>query len=94
MRVAYICDRRAEGCRRYGCRFGDGTCFRTTQPEHALFGAVEDPWSYPERFIEIEPGKWYEYDVARIWIWLKIFYNCLTKRAKRMGANGKRGQNE
>ena len=59
VQVVYVCDRCAEGCRKHGCvRY----CWRTTNPEHAVFGAVEEPWNCPERFMEVEPGKWYEFD--------------------------------
>ena len=59
VQVAYVCDRCVEGCGKHGCgRY----CLRTTNPEHAVFGAVEEPWNYPWRFREIEPGKWYEFD--------------------------------
>lgn len=57
--IAYVCDRCADGCGKRGCgRY----CWRTANPEHAVFGAVEEPWKYPWRFKEIKPGKWYELD--------------------------------
>lgn len=57
VQVAYVCDGRAEGCKKIRC--GD-QCRHTTQRRHALYGAVDDPAKYPERFKEIVPGKWIE----------------------------------
>lgn len=59
VQVAYVCDRCVERCGKHGC---GRCCWRTTNPEHAVFGAVEEPWNYPWRFIEIKPGTWYELD--------------------------------
>ena len=80
MRCAYICDRRRGAC---GKRAKCGLCIRTTRPEHALFGAVDDPGMYPERFALLDDGMFYELDCAKMWIWLKIIYNCLTQMGAR-----------
>ena len=58
MRVAYICDGLVPECSdKLGCfrcgKEGMNYCKHTFQPEHALNGACEDPWNYPQRFIDL-----------------------------------------
>lgn len=86
VQVAYVCDRCVEGCRKHGCgRY----CWRTTNPEHAVFGAVEEPWNWPCRFREIKPGMWYELDPSGLrWVaftFLRLL-NTARKTAQRMRA--------
>lgn len=58
MRVAYLCD--GHGCKSKfpSCRFPETgrLCRHTTDPEHAVNGACEDPKGEPERFLELAPG--------------------------------------
>lgn len=50
-KIAYLCDYRAD-CSGSGCRILGGECSHTFDPEHAFFGAVDDPET-SERFIPI-----------------------------------------
>lgn len=75
VQVAYVCDGRTEGCGRTRCGFD---CRHTTQPEHARFGAVDDPAKYPNRFTELTPGKWAERITDEMLAQLQDIYSSLT----------------
>lgn len=79
MRVAYLCD--GHGCKkeRPSCTIPEfaGMCRHTTDPEHAVNGACEDPKGEPERFLEFEPGVFVEKDCES----LRLFNEVRTKRA-------------
>lgn len=62
-KVIYLCDGAAEGCSRRGCAIASkwfGDCRHTTNEKNAVNGICREPWKYPERFIEIVPGEWWE----------------------------------
>ena len=61
--VAYLCD--GMGCKseHKSCRGFPAKseyCRHTTDPDHAVNGPCEHPEEHPERFAELEPGKFWE----------------------------------
>lgn len=58
VKVAYYCDGLSKCCDSVGCfrlmHPGMDYCRHTFDPEHAVYGACEDPENHPERFHEID----------------------------------------
>ena len=62
--VAYICDGKDcadqlwPSCKITGTKIDH--CDHTTNPEHAKNGPCEDPENHPERFKELQSGRYWE----------------------------------